>query len=90
MERRPDADIDTGVLLTIAAAYGFGDGTTQDRSGRALGASGLTSLAGSNPWMNLAMIYVSDAGPDRSRRPHNAAAVLSFPVSDGEPLSALA
>lgn len=71
--------IDTGVLLTIAAAFGLGLALRKTGAADAV-ASGLTSLAGSNPWMNLAMIYVLTLVLTEVIT-HNAAAVLSFPIA---------
>ncbi len=71
--------IDTGVLLTIAAAFGLGMALRKTGAADAV-ASGLTSLAGSNPWMNLAMIYVLTLVLTEVIT-HNAAAVLSFPIA---------
>jgi len=69
--------IDTEVLLTIAAAIGLG--AAMLKTGAADGiASSVTALAGSNPWMNLAAIYILTLVLTEIIS-HAAAAVLVFP-----------
>jgi len=71
--------IDTEVLLTIAAAIGLG--AAMLKTGAADGiASSVTALAGSNPWMNLAAIYLLTLVLTEIIS-HAAAAVLVFPIA---------
>jgi len=71
--------IDTEVLLTIAAAIGLG--AAMLKTGAADGiASSVTALAGSNPWMNLAAIYILTLVLTEIIS-HAAAAVLVFPIA---------
>ncbi|MBI4965639.1 MAG: SLC13 family permease [Desulfomonile tiedjei] len=71
--------IDTGVLLTIAAALGLG--AAMLKTGAAEGiASSVTALAGSNAWMNLAAIYLLTLVLTEIIS-HAAAAVLVFPIA---------
>ena len=71
--------INTEVLLTIAAAFGLG--MALRKTGGADGiAAGVISLAGSSPWMNLAMIYVLTLALTEVIT-HSAAAVLVFPIA---------
>ena len=71
--------IDTGVLLTIAAALGLG--AAMLKTGAADGiASTVTALAGSNAWMNLAAIYLLTLVLTEIIS-HSAAAVLVFPIA---------
>jgi di/tricarboxylate transporter len=71
--------IDTGVLLTIAASFGLG--TALLKTGAANGiATSVIALAGSNPWMNLAAIYILTLVLTEIIS-NNAAAVLAFPIA---------
>jgi di/tricarboxylate transporter len=71
--------IDTGVLLTIAAALGLG--AAMLKTGAADGiASTVTALAGSNALMNLAAIYLLTLVLTEIIS-HSAAAVLVFPIA---------
>ena len=75
------ASIDGSVLVTIGAAFGLG--AAIETSGLAAGIAGsLTSLAGSSPAANLAMIYLVTA-LFSSVVTNNAAAVIVFPVAVG-------
>jgi len=71
--------IDTEVLLTIAAAIGLG--TAMLKTGAADGiASSLAALAGSNPRLNLAAVYLLTLVLTEIIS-HAAAAVLVFPIA---------
>ncbi len=71
--------IDTEVLLTIAASFGLGTALLKTGAADAI-ASSVIALAGSNPWMNLAAIYVLTLTLTEIIS-HNAAAVLMFPIA---------
>lgn len=71
--------IDTEVLLTIAAALGLGQAML--KTGAADGiASSVMAFAGSNPWLNLAAIYLLTLVLTEIIS-HAAAAVLVFPIA---------
>ena len=71
--------IDTEVLLTIAAAIALGAAMLKTGAAEAI-ASSVTSLAGSNPWLNLAAIYLLTLVLTEIIS-HAAAAVLVFPIA---------
>jgi di/tricarboxylate transporter len=71
--------IDWPVLFTIAAAFGVGAAMESTGLASTL-ALGLVSLAGAEPWMNLAMIYLATA-LFTAVITNNAAAVLVFPIA---------
>ncbi|MEW6112176.1 MAG: SLC13 family permease [Thermodesulfobacteriota bacterium] len=71
--------IDTEVLLTIAAAIALGAAMVKTGAAEAI-ASSVTSLAGSNPWLNLAAIYLLTLVLTEMVS-HAAAAVLVFPIA---------
>jgi len=71
--------IDTSVLLTIAAALGLGTAMLKTGAADAI-ASSVRGLAGANPWLNLAAIYVLTLVLTEIIS-HAAAAVLVFPIA---------
>jgi di/tricarboxylate transporter len=71
--------IDTEVLLTIAAAIALGAAMLKTGAAEAI-ASSVTSLAGSNSWLNLAAIYLLTLVLTEIIS-HAAAAVLVFPIA---------
>jgi di/tricarboxylate transporter len=71
--------IDTEVLLTIAAAFGLGTAMVKSGAAESI-ASSVTGLAGSNPWLNLAAIYLLTLALTEIIS-NSAAAVLIFPIA---------
>ena len=71
--------IDWPVLFTIAAAFGVGAAMEGTGLAQTL-AFGMMSLAGSDPWANLLMIYLVTA-LFTAVITNNAAAVLVFPIA---------
>ena len=71
--------IEWDVLLTIAAALGLGLALEKTGAAAALAGS-LLSLAGSNPWFTLALVYLATAITTEVIT-NNAAAALVFPIA---------
>ncbi len=71
--------IEWDVLLTIAAALGLGLALEKTGAAAALACS-LLSLAGSNPWFTLALVYLATAITTEVIT-NNAAAALVFPIA---------
>ncbi|MCG5500804.1 SLC13 family permease [Ectothiorhodospira lacustris] len=73
------SSLDWSVLLTIAAAFGVA--AAMENTGLAQSiALALTGLAGTDPWVNLLMVYLVTA-LFTSLITNNAAAVLMFPIA---------
>jgi di/tricarboxylate transporter len=71
--------IEWDVLLTIAAALGLGLALEKTGAAQALAGS-LLSLAGENPWIALALVYMV-TGITTEVITNNAAAALIFPIA---------
>ncbi|ABM63114.1 SLC13 family permease [Halorhodospira halophila] len=71
--------IDWSVILTIAAAFGIGAAMEQTGLAHTI-ADGLLGLAGEQPWLNLAVIYLVTA-LFTAVITNNAAAVLMVPIA---------
>ena len=71
--------VDWSVLIVIAASFGIGSALATSGAAQAVAAS-LIELAGSNPTLNLAAVYIVTA-LFSAFVTNNAAAVLMFPIA---------